>query len=309
MTAAPLHVVTGAFSYTGRYLTRELLARGIRVRTLTNHPHRPHPFGSRVEAAPLDFADPAGLASSLQGAGVLYNTYWVRFAHGKTTFEGAVENTKTLVRAAREAGVRRLVHVSIANPDPESDLPYYRGKGQLEAFIRQSGLSHAIVRPAVLFGGETAAEDVLLNNIAWLLRRLPVFAVPGDGRYGIQPIAVEDMARLMAGAGERTEDETFDAVGPEVYTFRELVDRLRAAVGSRAAILHLPPGVALGLARGLGMLVGDVMLTRDEVRGLMANLLVSAGPPTGTTRLSDWLAAHADLIGARYASEVGRHFR
>src|SRR3990172_6245498 len=141
-----IHIVTGAFSYTGRYLTRRLLAQGIKVKTLTNHPDRPNPFGGQVATAPFNFDKPDELAESLRGAAVLYNTYWVRFTHGATTFDRAVENTKALVRAAQAAGVRRLVHVSIANADPNSPLPYYRGKGLLEQFIRESGLSHAIDR-------------------------------------------------------------------------------------------------------------------------------------------------------------------
>jgi uncharacterized protein YbjT (DUF2867 family) len=302
---AEFHVVTGAFGYTGRYLTRRLLAKGLTVKTLTGHPDRPNPFGGQVAAMPFNFDKPGELVKSLRGAAVLYNTYWVRFTHGQTGFDQAVGNTKTLVRAADEAGVSRIVHVSIANADPKSHLPYYRGKGLLEEFIQQSGLSHAIVCPTVIY----SAEDVLINNIAWIVRRFPVFGVPGKGDYGIQPIFVDDMVDIMVDAGRRSDNMHVDAVGPEAFTFEELVRLIARKLNRDIALLHLPPGLALFASQLIGSLVNDVVLTREEVDGLMAGLLVSKRPPAGKTKLSEWLSQNADRVGVRYASELGRHFR
>lgn len=299
-----LDAVTGAFGYTGKYITRRLLAAGRRVLTLTGHPGRPNPFGRRVAVASFSFEDPAQLARSLQGTATLYNTYWVRFPRGAASFDQAVRNTITLVRVARQAGVRRIVHVSITNASVGSPLPYFRGKGLLEEVIADSGLSYAIIRPTVIFG----AEDILINNIAWLLRRFPVFAIPGSGGYRLQPVFVEDVADLVVGAASETANLTLDAVGPETFTFNELVRLLARAVGSRASIIHVNPRVALFLSKLVGLVVGDVVLTRDEVAGLMAGLLVSGRPATGTTRLSDWVKGHGGTLGARYASEVGRHY-
>ncbi len=304
MPAGDFSVVTGAFGYTGKYITRRLLASGVRVKTLTGHPHRPHPFGDQVTAMPFNFNNPDQLARSLEGATTLYNTYWVRFTHGSTGFDQAVENTKTLVRAAEQAGVRRLVYVSIANADSKSRLPYYRGKGLLEEFIRQSKLSSAIVCPTVIY----SLEDVLINNIAWIARRFPIFGVPGKGDYGLQPIFVEDMADLMVDAGNRTDTLHVDAVGPEVFTFDELVRLIARAIHRAVRIAHLPRGLALFASQLIGLVVGDVVLTREEVDGLMANLLVSKESPTGKTKLSAWLTQNGDRIGARYASELGRHY-
>lgn len=299
------HVVTGAFSYTGRYITERLLAKGIAVKTLTGHPDRPNPFAGRVVALPFDFDKPEALAKSLEGASVVYNTYWVRFTHGATSFDQAVENTKTLVRAAEAAGVSRLVHVSIANADPNSPLPYYSGKGKLEQFIRESKLSHAIVCPTVIY----SLHDVLINNIAWIARRFPAFGVPGKGDYGIQPIFIDDMADLMVDAGSRTENMHVDAVGPEIFTFDELVRIIARSIKRNVAILHMPPGLALLASQVIGLFVSDVVLTKEEVDGLMAGLLVSKRPPTGKTKLTEWLAQNADKVGSTYASELGRHFR
>ena len=303
--SAEMDVVTGAFGYTGKYITRRLLAQGRRVKTLTGHPDRPHEFGDRVTAAPFNFDNPPALVESLRGAATLYNTYWVRFNYGAATFDQAIANTKTLIRAAEEAGVRRMVHVSIAQPALDSPLPYYSGKAQLEEALKTSRLSYAIIRPTVIFGD----EDILINNIAWLLRRFPLFAVLGKGDYKLQPIYVEDMADLVVDASGKTENVIFDAVGPEVYTFDTLVRLIAKTIRSRARIVHLRPDLALILSRVVGVFVGDVILTQEEVAGLMANLLVSSGPPTGRTRLSEWLRDHAGTVGAKYASEVKKHYR
>lgn len=302
--AGELHVVTGAFGYTGKYITRRLLPDGIRVRTLTGHPERPNEFGDRIDVKPLLFDRPVALEESLRGADVLYNTYWIRFERGSRTFAQAVTNTKLLFEAAELAGVRRIVHVSIANATSAPYLPYYAGKAELEAALRHLDVSHAILRPTVIFGD----EDILINNIAWLLRRMPAFAVPGDGAYRMRPMFVEDMARLAVEHAGHDENVTIDAVGPETFTFKELVSLLKAAVGSKSRIFHAPPALAQLASRVISVGVRDVVLTPDEVKGLLADLLGTDGPATGPTRLSDWLRDNARTIGREYASEVARHY-
>ena len=299
-----LDVVTGAFGYTGRYITERLLSLGRRVRTLTGHPERANPFGDRVSVAPYDFEDPGRLAEHLKGATTLYNTYWVRFPYGDVTFERAVGDTETLLGAAAEAGVGRIVHVSITNPSEDSPLPYFRGKAKIERAIRESACSYAIVRPTVIFG----KEDILINNIAWMLRRFPVFGIPGSGAYRVRPVAVEDVADLCVQAGGREENEVMNAVGPETFTFEELVRLIARTIGTRARIVHVPPSFALSASRLIGYLARDVVVTKDELEGLMANLVVTDGPSTGQRRLSDWLTANAARVGATYASEVSRHY-
>jgi len=299
-----LHAVTGAMGYSGRAITAVLLGRGTRVRSLTGHPDRADPFGGRVEVVPLRFDDPGALRESLRGVRVLYNTYWVRFDHGRSTFAAAVERSAALFAAARAAGVERIVHVSITNPSLESDLPYFAGKARVEQALATSGVPHTVLRPVVFFGG----ADVLINNIAWLLRRLPVFGVV-RGDYGIQPIHVDDLARLaVAAAGERG-DVTRDAVGPETFRFVDLVGVVRRAVASRAVVMPVPAWLLGASARLLNPLIGDVVLTGDEVRGLTRGLLVSQQPPTGTTAFTPWLAAHAHELGQRWANELARHYR
>jgi NADH dehydrogenase len=303
MTRA-VHAVTGAFGYSGLHLSRLLLARGERVRNLTGHPDRPDPFAGAVEVTRFRFDDRDAMRAALRDVRVLYNTYWVRFDHGASTFARAVENSRALFRAAAEAGVERVVHVSITNPSADSSLPYFRGKAEVESALRETGLSHAILRPAVFFGG----RDVLVNNIAWLLRRLPLFGV-APGSYGLQPIHVEDFARLAAEQGASRVDGVLDAVGPEALAFEELVRLVRRAVGSRAALVPVPRTILVAAARLIGAVVRDVVLTPDEVAGLTANLLVSKGPATAPTRFSDWLTGNAERLGVEWASEIHRHYR
>ena len=296
--------VTGSYSYSGKYITRRLLAQGHEVITLTGHPDRPDPFDGKVKAFPLDF-DIDSMAHSLQGVDTLYNTYWVRFDHGANTQQRAVENTTRLVRAAQKAGVRRLVHISITNPSSDSNLPYFKGKASNEQTVQNSGLSYAILRPTVLFG----AEDILINNIAYLLRRFPLFALPGDGSYCLQPIFVDDLAELAVQAGGMRENLLWDAVGPDIFSFKEMTRIIGEGIGSPRPLLAAPAVLALAASQLISAVVGDVVLTQDEVDGLLAGLLVSSQPARGKTHLADWLSANRQTVGLHYASELKRHYR
>lgn len=304
MEITELNVVTGAFGYIGKYLTGRLLSIGKRVRTLTSHCNRENPFGNKLSVFPLDFDNPLQLKESLQGATTLYHTYWIRFPHRHITFDKAVKNTELLIKAAEEAGVRRIVHISVTNPSEESAFPYFRGKALVEKAIINSKLSYAIIRPTVVFG----LESILVNNIAWLLRKFPVFAIFGLGEYRIQPVFVEDVAEIAVNVGQRDDNIVMDAVGPEFYTFNEFIKLIADRIHSRAKIVHLKPGLVLFLGKLIGYLVKDVVITKDEIEGLMANLLVSKSPPTATTLFSRWLDQNTDTIGRKYASELERHY-
>ncbi|MGZ9224586.1 MAG: SDR family oxidoreductase [Anaerolineales bacterium] len=295
--------VTGAFSYSGKYITKRLLERGEEVITLTGHSNRPDPFNGRVKAYPLDF-DEAGMTRSLKGVDVLVNTYWVRFDKGENTQPRAVENTRKLVNAAKAAGVKRVVHTSITNPSAESPLPYFWGKAANEKTVRESGMSYAILRPTVLVGN----EDILINNIAFLLKRFPFFALPGDGSYRLQPVYVDDLAELAVEGVYSTENYVIDAVGPDILTFKEMVELIGEKIGAKRPLISVPPRLALFAAQFLSLFVGDVILTPEEVDGLMSGLLVSKEPPRGKTHLADWLEANKYKVGVKYASELKKHY-
>ena len=299
------HAVTGAFGYTGKYIAAQLLARGHRVITLTNSLHKPNPFGEHIQAFPFNWDRPERLTETLRGVRVLYNTYWVRFNHRTFSHAQAVEHTMRLFQAAKKAGVERIVHVSITNPSLDSPYDYFRGKAILEKALQESSLSYAILRPTVIFG----KEDILINNIAWAIRTLPVMGVFGDGSYRLQPIYVEDFAELAVIHGSSTENIILNAIGPETFTYKELVRTIAAAIGKPRPIMHVPP--RLGYVAGwlIGKWVGDVFITWEEIRALMDDLLFVDAPPAGRTRLSDWVHAHADVLGNHYASELARRKR
>jgi NADH dehydrogenase len=295
--------VTGSYSYSGKYITRRLLAQGDEVITLTGHPNRPDPFDGKVKTYPLDF-DIAGMTRSLTGVDTLYNTYWVRFDYGANTQMRAVENTSILVQAAKDAGVRRIVHISITNPSVESPLPYFRGKALNEKTVCESGLSYGILRPTVLFG----TEDILINNIAYLLRRFPAFALPGDGSYRLQPIFVDDLAKLALAVAAKKENLIWDTVGPDIFTFKEMIHSIGECIGFNRPLVAVSATLALAASKIISAFVGDVVLTQDEVDGLMAGLLVSSEPPRAETHLEDWLRANKKSVGMKYASELERHY-
>ncbi len=302
MTEPTIHAVTGAYGYSGKYIAQRLLDAGQTVVTLTNSLARTNPFGRRIRAFPFHFDRPDLLTGQLRGVSVLYNTYWVRFNHHLFQHADAVRNTLVLFEAAKKAGVQRIVHVSITNPSADSPLEYFRGKAILEKALIDSGVSHAILRPAVLFG----KEDILINNIAWTLRRLPVFGVFGDGRYRLQPIHVDDLAALAVQHGNQSENAILNAIGPETFTYRELVAKIGQLIGKERPIIPIAPWFGYAVGWLLGLLVGDVVITREEIEGLMAGLLYVDAPPAGPTALTDWVRSHARTLGRSYTSELAR---
>jgi uncharacterized protein YbjT (DUF2867 family) len=297
--------VTGSFGFTGRALTERLLAAGEEVVTLSRRSGAGDPLADRISVRPFDSTDPDALVASLAGVETLFNTYWLRFPRGSSTFEGAVGRSAALLAAAREAGVRRVVHVSVVNASQDAETTYVRAKAALEAIVRSSGLEWVIVRPTLTYG----PNDILINNLAWALRRLPIYGLPGLGRYTVQPVHVDDVARICVEAASGPAGRVLDAAGPETMAYRELVGRVRAAVGSRTLVVPMPGVAVLAAARLLGVIVHDVVLTRDEIRELTSSLLTSHEPARGEIRISDWLPANAAQLGRHWSSELERNYR
>ena len=303
MRESPAAAVTGAFSYTGSAVARSLLSRGLAVRTLTNRRAPINDPGGSVDIYPLQFDDPKQLVDSMRGTQVLINTYWVRYPSVGVSFDRAVENTRILLQAAVEAGVQRIVHVSVSNPSLDSPLGCYRGKAQAEAIVRSMPISHAIVRPTLVVG----SHDILVNNIAWFLRRFPFFAMPGSGNYHLQPVTLDDVGEIIADAALSSGDITIDAAGPDVLSFEQFVLAIGAAIGHPARIIRLPPGLALQLIRPAGFWVREIILSREELDGLMSELLLSHEPPLGKQSVLSWLSEHGGELGLTYTSELARH--
>jgi len=299
-----VNVVTGAFGYIGRYITRHLLEQGQAVRTITTYPQKPNPFGSAVQAAPYSFDQPERLVESLRGASTLYNTYWIRFPYGGMTFEQAVRNTATLFTCAREAGVGKIVHISVTQAEVGTNLPYYDGKGRQEQALIECGVAYSILRPTLVYG----VEDILVNNVAWLLRTFPVFPIFASGEYRLQPVYVGDLARISVESAAGDGPAVLDAIGPETFTFEAFVRLMASHIRPGVRLVHAPPSLGIGLGKLIGMATGDVLLTGDELRGLMEERLTSSQPPNGPTRFSAWLEAHQEELGRSYTSEIRRHF-
>jgi NADH dehydrogenase len=337
-----IHTVTGAFGYTGRYIARQLIDAGYETHTLTNktsfsshidcHVLRArctrslrvrndshceegalatneaishsydNPCRARIKVIPLHFNNTEELINSLHGTSVLYNTYWVRFNHKNFSFAQAVDNSAKLFEAAKKAGVKRVVHISVTNPSMDSPLEYFSGKAKVERALIESGLSYAILRPAIIFG----KEDILINNIAWFLRNFPVFGVFGDGNYRLQPIYAVDLARMVVEQGQRSENCIIDAIGHETFTYRELVRQIRDAIGVTRPIISIPPVIGYLAGWLMGTIMGDVIITRDEIKGLLADLLFTQSLPAGQTRFTDWLKENAATLGIHYSSELAR---
>lgn len=281
-----MDLVTGAFGNVGAALAARLLDRGRSVRTLTSkRPEGPSPLDVR----PFAWDDPAALAAAFDGVDTFYCTYWMR--HGP--YDVAVDRCRRLLDAATAAGVRRIVHLSVVQPDAASPYPYFRGKAEVEAHLAALPVPAAVVRPALVFGGEAA----MLDDLARVLRRVPVFGLPAGGRFRVRPVHVDDVVDLCLAGSEVDEPTVVDAVGPERPTFRELVTQVRDAVGSRARLVGLPVPVVLAAGRLLGRLQGRELLTAEELRSTIDGLADADGPATGSRSLSAWLAEHGAELG------------
>ncbi len=296
------HVVTGAFGYSGKYITFKLLEKGVKVKTITNSVKRFNPFGEEVKAFPFNFDNKEKLVETLKGVDVLYNTYWVRFNHKLFKHADAVANTIILFEAAKEAGVKKIVHVSITNPDKNSHLEYFSGKGVLEETLINLGVPYSILRPTVIFG----KEDILINNIAWMIRKFPFFGVFGDGEYRLQPIYVDDLAELAINEGQSMDNKIIDAIGPETFTYRGLVAKIAELIGKKRKIISLSHGMGYFLGWIVSKIVGDVLITKEEIDGLTADLLYTESKPAGKTKLTDWIKENAQTLGKVYANELKR---
>lgn len=299
-----MDVVTGSFGYIGKYITQELLERGHEVKTITTHPDKPNPFGGKVKASTYNFEHPGKLTQYLIGCETLFNTYWVRFNYRQWSFDKALENTKVLFNCAKTAGVRKIVQISVTNPSVQDDLPYYKGKALQEKALRESGVDYTIVRPTLVFG----KEDILVNNIAWTIRKFPVVPIFGAGKYKVQPIFVGDLATIAIEASKLVGPRIIDAIGPETFTYDEFLKLIASELYRNIAFVHISPSIGIILGKVIGLFVKDVVLTKDELRGLMVNKLTSNQNPNGKTCFSEWLRNNKDFIGTGYTSELNRHF-
>jgi uncharacterized protein YbjT (DUF2867 family) len=200
--------------------------------------------------------------------------------------------------------VRKIIHISVTNPSEEDDLPYYKGKALQEKALRELGVAYTIVRPTLVFG----KEDILVNNIAWTIRKFPIVPIFGSGKYKVQPVFVEDLAKLAVEASGSEGSATIDAIGPETFTYEAFVKLIARELNRNVAFVHTSPNAGIMLGKLIGLFAKDVILTKDELRGLMLNKLTSNQDPNGKTLFSVWLRDNRLSIGSGYTSELNRHF-
>jgi uncharacterized protein YbjT (DUF2867 family) len=296
------YCITGAFGYSGTYIANEILAAGHELKTLTNNPGIGHPLSGKISSFSFNFDALDKITEFLNGSDVLINNYWVRFNHSTFNHNQAVENSFRLFDCALEAGVKRIVHVSITNPSLDSDLEYFKGKAEIEEYLKNTGISYCILRPTVLFG----KEDVLINNIAWFIRNFPMMGVFGDGNYKIQPVFVEDLAKLAVNASLRETNETIDAIGPETFTYKELVLEVMKAIDLKKTLINVNPTLAYLIGKLISTIKSDVTITKPEIVGLMRGLLATDSASPCKTKFSEWINENSQSLGQKYTNELKR---
>jgi len=316
MTKTVTAAITGANSYTGRYISKILLAStdtNFKIRNLTNSPNRKHDLGEKAfETMPLAYHDTSQMAKILEGTDVLFNTYWVRYNDYKgITREQSIQNSKNIVDAAKMAGVKKIVYSSHTQTSLDSPLQYIRGKAEVEQYIRESGLEYGFVKPCCIFG-DTPDESIVINNISYFMRTFPVFPVSGDASsYHLQPVHVRDLAELMVDCATdpaKTSHEV-DAVGHK-FTVNELLTTIKDTLGLRRLIVnHVPIDVCYYGTKPIDLIFNDKFIERDDLLLMSSGITCSLEPPTGKRKLTDFLEKYKDTIGRRYISSNARYYK
>ena len=296
-------MVTGAFSFTGRYVAKRLLADGEEVRTMTRFPQSASPFSQEVRAVPYDYDSLDSLTEALAGCNRLINTYWRRQPEGALGYDRVVQQSKNLFAAAKAAGVERIVHISINDPHGK-DFPYFRAKCRTERALRECGVSAIVVRPQLVFGD----GELLINNLAWTLRKSRWAPVPGDGRYLMQPIHADDYADLIVAVARTEQRGVVDGVGPDVLTYDDMVRLVGEAIGRSPRIIHVHPRIFARAARVVSRFFTEPTVLKYEVYGCLVENGVVPRQPQGSRRLVDWLRERKDSLGRRYADQDHRPF-
>jgi len=264
-----LIAVTGATGFVGRHITTVLARRGHAIRALVRSPLQAQRLeGLGVELVPGDLADAAALTALLRGANTVVHLVGIIVETGRASFHTVhVEGTRRVLEAARRAGVERFVHMSaVGARDEPGATPYHRTKWHAEELVRASGLSHAVFRPSIISGPESAP----IRTLARLHRWSPVVPVFGDGRFPTQPVWAEDVALAFALAAEQSAlAGAFELGGPQVLTYEEFLLAIGRAARRPRPLVHVPLGLARAAAAALGLLGAAAPLTGDQLQMLV----------------------------------------
>lgn len=281
-----LVTIYGGSGFVGRYIARRMAKQGWRVRVAVRRPNEAlfvRPYGSvgQVEPVACNIRDDASVRAAMAGADAVVNCVGILNELGRNRFDAVqAEGAGRIARIAAETGVAQLVHLSAIGADAASPSAYGRSKAAGEAAVTQEFPNAVILRPSVIFG----SEDQFFNRFAAMTRLGPVLPVVG-GQTRFQPVWVDDVAQAaVAGILGRAAPGVHELGGPDVDSFAGLMQRMLAVVGRRRMIVSLPFWLARIMAFGFDMvqvltggLVENRMLTRDQVKNLAQDNVVSAG--------------------------------
>jgi uncharacterized protein YbjT (DUF2867 family) len=263
-------LVTGATGFVGPAVANAIADAGHEVRVLERKPGAWRQAGIRCQSAVQgDVTDPDTMRPAVHDAEVVVHLVAIRQGKPEQFERVMIGGTRNLLAAAKGAGVRRLVLMSaLGVTEQTKDLvPYYNAKWTMEQDTKASGLEHVIVRPSFIFG----RDGGILSTFRMLAKLAPVTGVIGSGEQRIQPIWVDDVGAYFAQAIDRPEaaDRTFEVGGPDVVSWNEFWQRLRAALLiRRRPTMHLPTGLMMIPAALTERLPGSIPLTRDLLRML-----------------------------------------
>jgi uncharacterized protein YbjT (DUF2867 family) len=253
--------VFGGTGFVGRRVVRHLHESGIRVRVVSRHPGRAE--GDGIEQIVADAHAERSVEAAVAGADGVVNAISLYAEHGIDTFHSLhVETAGKIARIAKQAGIRRFVHISGIGANTASPSPYIRSRGEGEAAVQTAFSGAVIVRPAVMF----APDDAFLTTILQLLRSLPAYPIFGDGRTRLQPVHADDVAAAIAQILRQSQKPypVYELAGPRVYSYEELLRTIARIAGMRPVLMRMPFVLWDALA-GLAEMLPRPPLTRNQV--------------------------------------------
>ncbi len=283
--------VFGASGFIGRYVVRALAKAGYRVRAATRRPHLAHelkPMGvvGQIQLVQANLRNPESVARAVEGASGVINLVGILYQDGKQTFDSLQsEGAKLVAEKAAEAGVERFVQISAIGADADSRSKYARTKALGEQAVRAAIPTATVLRPSIVFG----TEDQFFNKFADMARFAPGLPLIGGGKTKFQPVWCADVAAAALAALESDEarGKTYELGGPEVYTFKEVMEFILTTIRRKRLLIPVPFFAASGLGL-MGEISGalpfvEPFLTRDQVTLLKTDNIVGiSGEEVGT---------------------------
>lgn len=281
-----LVTIYGGSGFVGRYIARRMAKAGWRVRVAVRRPNeaifvKPYGVVGQVEPVLCNIRSDASVRAMMQGADAVVNCVGILVRSGKNTFDAVqAEGAGRIARIAAEEGIDRMIHVSAIGADVDSPSDYARTKGEGEAAVLAHMPQAVILRPSVIFG----QEDGFFNRFGSMARTSPVLPIAG-AKTLFQPVYVDDVAEAAERAVQGyAKPGIYELGGPDVESFRTLIERMLKVINRRRVIVNMPKPIAWLMAFGFDMmqaltlgLFTNNMLTRDQLRNLSVDNVVADG--------------------------------